>query len=186
MYQSDRDKTILEQLKKGDENALKSLFDAYYSVLCLYSVQITESLHQSEDIVQELFINLWEKKLYNNIETGLRLYLFYSVRNQSITFAKKNSKYSDLQDVEEQSYTPIDDAYDEEDIENRYERLHKSLDKLSTQEYKVLTEIVLNGKKYKEVADDLNISVNTVKTHLGRALKALRKDDTYILFLTIF
>ena len=186
MHQTELDSTILEQLKSGDENALKSLFDTYYSALCLYSVQITESLHQSEDIVQELFINFWEKKLYNNIENGLRIYLFYAVRNQSVAYARKNNKYLDIQDLEEQIYSPIDDSYDEEDLKYKYEKLHQSLKQLSAQEYKVLTEIVLNGKKYKEVAADLNISVNTVKTHLGRALKILRKDNTYIFFLTIF
>jgi len=186
MHQTELDNTILEQLKSGDENALKSLFDTYYSALCLYSVQITESLHQSEDIVQELFINFWEKKLYNNIENGLRIYLFYAVRNQSVAYARKNNKYLDIQDLEEQIYSPIDDSYDEEDLKYKYEKLHQSLKQLSAQEYKVLTEIVLNGKKYKEVAADLNISVNTVKTHLGRALKILRKDNTYIFYLTIF
>ncbi|WP_321479570.1 sigma-70 family RNA polymerase sigma factor [uncultured Bacteroides sp.] len=178
---------ILEKLKSGDQNALKSLFDAYYSVLCIYSVQITESLHQSEDIVQELFIELWEKKLYNNITTGLGIYLFYAVRNQSVAFARKNHKFSDIQELEELSYSPIEDLYDDEELKLKHEKLHKTLQVLSPQEYKVLTEVVLNGKKYKEVAAELNISINTVKTHLSRAMKTLRKDKTLtFFFISIF
>lgn len=183
MRRVEQDKAILEKLKREDQGALKSLFDAYYSVLCLYSLQITESIHQSEDIVQELFIDLWEKKLYNNITVSLGMYLFYAVRNQSVAFARKHYRFLDIQELEESSYSPIDELYDdEEELKVKQDKLHKTLKALSPQEYKVLTEIILNGKKYKEVAAELNISINTVKTHLARAMKILRNDKTLTFF----
>lgn len=186
MDKVERDKIILEKLERGDEDALKSLFDAYYSLLCVYSVQITESLDESEDIVQELFINFWEKKRHNNISISLNKYLFYAVRNASIMYARKNNKYLKIQELEEEAYSPIDDLQDDEELMLRYQQLHKTLEKLSPKEYKVLTEVILNGKKYKEVALELNISVNTVKTHLARALKILRKDKSLTFFFSLF
>ncbi|WP_353123810.1 RNA polymerase sigma factor [Dysgonomonas capnocytophagoides] len=182
MRRREQDDIILKRLKNGEEAALKSLFDVYYYTLCIYSVQITESLEQSEDIVQELFINLWEKKLYNNINVSLGVYLYYAVRNQSIAYVRKNLHYLAIEDLEEESYSPVDDLYNEEELKIRYDKLYQTLKELSPQEYKVLTEIVINGKKYKEVASDLNISVNTVKTHLGRALKTLRKNKSFTFF----
>lgn len=77
--------------------------------------------------------------------------------------------------MEEESYSPIDDFYDEEELLQKRNQLLTELKKLPEQEYNVLVKIVLEDKKYKEVAEELHISVNTVKTHLSRALKMLRR-----------
>lgn len=80
-----------------------------------------------------------------------------------------------LDELEEESYSPIDDFYDEEELLQKRSQLLAELKKLPEQEYNVLVKIVLEDKKYKEVAEELHISVNTVKTHLSRALKMLRR-----------
>lgn len=72
-------------------------------------------------------------------------------------------------------FSPIDDFYDEEELLQKRSQLLAELKKLPEQEYNVLVKIVLEDKKYKEVAEELHISVNTVKTHLSRALKMLRR-----------
>ena len=69
----------------------------------------------------------------------------------------------------------FDDFYDEEELLQKRSQLLAELKKLPEQEYNVLVKIVLEDKKYKEVAEELHISVNTVKTHLSRALKMLRR-----------
>ena len=69
----------------------------------------------------------------------------------------------------------LDDFYDEEELLQKRSQLLAELKKLPEQEYNVLVKIVLEDKKYKEVAEELHISVNTVKTHLSRALKMLRR-----------
>lgn len=177
---TDRDIQLLERLKEGDEEALKAIFDIYYEPLCVYSVQFTEQEPASEDIVQDLFIRIWEKKLYRNI-THLSMYLFFSVRNESIAFAKRQGHYEDIADLEESAYADWDEGFSEKDIAERRQKLHSSLQRLSPKEYTVLTEIIIHDKRYKQVADEMNISVNTVKTHLRRAMQSLRKDGTLLL-----
>lgn len=81
----------MERLKGGDENALKEIFDIYYEPLCIYSVQFTEQELESEDIVQDLFIRIWEKHLYKGIN-HLAMYLFFAVRNKSIAYAKRHPR----------------------------------------------------------------------------------------------
>ena len=84
----------------------------------------------------------------------------------------------------EESYSPIDDFYDEEELLQKRNQLLAELKKLPEQEYNVLVKIILEDKKYKEVAEELHISINTVKTHLSRALKMLRRFNmTEILIL---
>ena len=96
---AERDNRLLERLKVGDETALKEIFDIYYMPLCIYSVQFTEQELESEDIVQDLFIRIWEKRLYQNI-TQLGMYLFFAVRNQSLAYARKHGLYEDVEELE--------------------------------------------------------------------------------------
>ncbi len=178
------DKEILEKFEINGESGLKSLFAAYYLPLCLYSVQITDSFEQSEDIVQDLFITFWEKRLYKSIKSNLRSYLFSSVRHSSYAFIQKNN-FVPIQEIEEESYFHIEEIYDQEELEEKKRRLYEELNKLSVQEYRVVNAIIIQRKKYKEVAKEMDISVNTVKTYLYRALKQLRNNSSELALLLI-
>lgn len=176
---------ILEELKLGKDAALKTLFDTYYIPLCAYSVQFTDSLEVSEDIVQEFFIRFWEKKRYIDISGKLQTYLFNAIKNSSLNYIKKERPYS-LSELEELACSS-EPTFDEEELIDRRKKLHACLQQLSPQEYKVLVAIVLENKKYKEVAEELNISVNSVKTYFARALKFLRTQKLLsILFLAFY
>ncbi len=178
------DKEILEKFETNGESGLKLLFDVYYLPLCLYSVQITDSFEQSEDIVQDLFIVFWEKRLYKSIKSNLRNYLFSSVKHSSYAFLQKNN-FVPIKEIEESSYFYIEEIYDQEELEEKKRRLYEELKKLSVQEYKVVNAIIVQRKKYKEVAEEMDISVNTVKTYLFRALKQLRSNSSELVLLLI-
>lgn len=176
------DTTILERLE-NDEKAFRELVDTYYTPLCVYSVQYTDSLEVSEDIVQDFFVRFWEKRLYRTINGKLKPYLFNSVRNASIDYLRKHDPLV-FMEIEENAYiteTELEESASEEQLQC----LRYHLQQLSPQEYKVLTEVVVHNKKYKEVADELGISVNTVKTHLSHALKYLRSCK-FISLLSLF
>lgn len=173
------DDSILGRLE-NDEKAFKELVDAYYTPLCVYSVQYTDSLEVSEDIVQDFFVRFWEKKLYRTVNGKLKQYLFNSIRNASIDYLRKHQPLV-FMEIEENAY--ITEAELEETVpEEQLQRLRYHLKQLSLQEYKILMEVVVHNKKYKEVAEELGISVNTVKTHLSNALKYLRSCK----FITLF
>lgn len=175
---------LLERLRRGDEDALKEAVGLYYTSLCVYSVQFTEDEDESEDIVQELFVTMWEKKLFDNI-SNLKMYLFISVRNKSIAAARShNMPLECLDELEHSSYADWEEGLTDEELARKRRKLELSLQKLSPNEYEVLMQIIVNDRKYKDVADDMNVSVNTVKIHLKRALKKLR--DTNLLLLIYF
>nr|WP_321479480.1 RNA polymerase sigma-70 factor [uncultured Bacteroides sp.] len=154
------------------EESFKKFVNQYYSRLCAFSVQYTDSLEISEDLVQDVFLHFWESQKFHQATSNLKSYIFNSVRNASIDYIRKNKKMTFIE-LEEDSYLK-EDEINEETLETQHEHLHKLLNQLPTQEYKVLIEIVVHNKKYKEVGEEMNISVNTVKTHLSRALKFLR------------
>ncbi|MDR3220371.1 MAG: sigma-70 family RNA polymerase sigma factor [Dysgonamonadaceae bacterium] len=178
------DNEILERFEVDKESGFKLLFAAYYVPLCLYSVQITDSFEQAKDIVQDLFIVFWEKKLYQSIKTNLHNYLYSSVRHSSHAFLQKN-KFIPIQEIEEIIHFPMEEIQDMEDLEEQKRRLHEELKKLSVQEYKVVNAIIIHRKKYKEVAEEMGISVNTVKTYLSRALKQLRDSSPKLTLLLL-
>ena len=70
---------------------------------------------------------------------------------------------------------------DEEELREKERKIMEELEKLPKQELSAVQAVILENKKYKEAAQELNISVNTLKTHLSRALKRLRKDNNLIL-----
>lgn len=173
------DDSILGRLE-NDEKAFKELVDTYYTPLCVYSVQYTDSLEVSEDLVQDFFVRFWEKKLYRAVNGKLKQYLFNSIRNASIDYLRKHQSLV-FTEIEESAHI-ADINLDEEVPEEQLQRLRYYLQQLSPQEYKILMEIVVHNKKYKEVAEELGISVNTVKTHLSSALRYLRSCK----FITLF
>ena len=96
------DDNILGRLE-NDEKAFKELVDAYYTPLCVYSVQFTDSLEVSEDLVQDFFVRFWEKKLYRTVNGKLKQYLFNSIRNASIDYLRKHQSFV-FTEIEEHAY----------------------------------------------------------------------------------
>lgn len=188
MKDSGFDAMMFGRLKAGDEAAFKCLFEHYYVPLCLYSVQITESPEDSEDIVQDFFVRFWEKGFYRTVDTNLKSYLFNAVRNLSFNYLKKQRTYL-FEELEERSLS-LPEECTEDDVREHHRHLHEAFRRLSPQEVRVLRGIVFEGKTYKKVAQEMGISVNTVKTYLARALKFLRMQlllgIIFICFLRIF
>lgn len=172
---SERDKNILELFQTSPKEALRLLFDTYHLKLCVYAVQLTDSFEMAEDIVQDFFVYFWEKKYYLNINQNLRYYLYLSVRNAAINALQKNKMLS-MEELSGIDMSIPEEPTDEEEQEERNKILLEKLEKLPPQELQAVKAVIMENKKYKEAAEELNISVNTLKTHLARALKQLRKD----------
>ena len=169
------DERILALFTENKEEAFRLLYDTYYLPLCLYSVQFTGSTETSEDIVQNLFVSFWDKNSHTAISSNLHAWLFNAVRFSSLTKVQRE-RYFSLDELEEESYSPIDDFYDEEELLQKRSQLLAELKKLPEKPGVYIMHDANDAiKKYKEVAEELHISVNTVKTHLSRALKMLRR-----------
>ncbi|UMB61585.1 RNA polymerase sigma-70 factor [Lutibacter sp. A80] len=175
---------ILQKLKKGNPTAYKQLFDEYYIPLSVYSLKYCDSFHLAEDIVQDLFIKFWNEKIYLRLENEISPYLFKAVKNNTLKTIKKNNKYQ-LEEIESQIEKLIIDETDIELIEQERKKLYQEIDQLPEKSKEVFKAIVLDNLKYKEVAEQLNISVNTVKTHYSRALKQLRNSLDIIIMLLL-
>lgn len=179
------DLEILNKLKKEDYSGFKNLFDQYYKPLCIYSLKYCDSFSQAEDIVQDFFVKFWDDKLYKKLDGSIGPYLFKAIKNNTLLYIKNKSKYR-FENIENQVNGLIyDEGIDYESLEKEKIKLYKEIDALPEKCREVFKVIVIENLKYKEAAEQLGVSVNTVKTHYSRALKQLRKSFDIFIYLLL-
>jgi len=140
-------------------------FKQLYRPLCLYALHFVEDVDVAEDIVQEAFVALWERR---EEVRDIRSYLYASVRNGCLTCLRKRSGYTK---------TAIEDipAEELEDMASKEARLWSAIDALPDRRRQILLLAKRDGLKYEEIARQLNISVNTVRNQMSKALAALKE-----------
>lgn len=168
--------TIIQLLEEGDERCMKMMFDTYYRTLCTYVMRYLISVDDAEDIVQSVFISLWNNRKGEAFSGSVRSYLFGAVSKASLQFMRNRGRtyFVDLElhidDFLEEMFPE-----DEMEMERVRERLYAAIEDLPVNPKRVLKAIVFQNTPYKVVAGEMGISVNTVKTYYARALQALRK-----------
>jgi RNA polymerase sigma-70 factor (ECF subfamily) len=179
------DLEILENLKLGNSSSYKELFDLYYMPLSVYALKFCDSFELAEDVAQELFIKLWDEKLYLKIEGSISPYLFKAVKNNTLQAMKRKTKFR-FEEIDDQVNKLIEEeSIDLDFIQEEKKKLFEQVEALPEKTKEVFKAIVLQNLKYKEVAQELGISVNTVKTHYSRALKKLRASLDIIVILLL-
>jgi RNA polymerase sigma-70 factor (family 1) len=179
-----QEQDIIRKFNSGDESGLRLLFDLYYAPLCVYAHKYFDSLDQAEDIVQEAFITLWEKNRLVNFTGSIKSYLFSIVRNNSINKIKQENRYR-FEEIENKAYEIIEEKFESQQLEERKSKLYREIEQLPEQCKKVFESIVFEKMKYAELAVELNVSVNTVKTHYSRALKQLRSNLDILIMIML-
>ena len=164
-----------------NSHTLEKYFRWMYRPLCLYALNITESYEDSEDIVQQIFVELLEKAIAGSLEVGdMKGYLYTVVRNRAVKYAKKNQEKVS---VESAMYLTDENALS---ISVEEEALVWDwIDALPTERRNIFLMAKQQGMKYKEIAIQLDISVKTVEGQMGKALKALR-DKAIKIYLFFF
>ncbi|MCR9011891.1 MULTISPECIES: RNA polymerase sigma factor [Gabonibacter] len=176
---------IIKSLKQGDPLCVKMMFDNYYQALSVYVLRYIDSFQDAEDLVQDVFISFWENKKGTRFVGSVRGYLFGSVKKAALKFLERSGRFI-FEEIENHlnSLPERLENLSEEEIRLRQHRLQKEIDRLPEKCREVFVSIVLEDMSYKEVAQKLSVSMNTVKTHYSRALKQLREElDAIVLLL---
>lgn len=176
------DDELVKGLQEGDLRCFEEIYKAYSSRLYSAAYNILRNKEVCEDIVQELFIDLWVKRDHLRI-IHLRSYLYTSVRNKVLMTLRSGRVALDLEVVEM--------LIDEHAADNRIiqKEIHENLERgISELPEKCREVFVLSRKEqlsHKEIASLLNISVKTVENHLTIALKRLRASLADFLLLAV-
>lgn len=155
------------------EAGFKMLFDTYYEVLTRYAFTFIRDGDEAEDIVQNVFINLWENRMNVDIHTSARALLYKSVYNASLNRIKhlkvKGEHVSEAAFNQELSYQ--NQTLDHKELVNK---LNEALEFLPEQCRKIFELSRFQQLKYQEIADELNLSIKTIENQMGKALKIMR------------
>ena len=164
---------FIEQINGKHIAAFRELFRVFYRYLVLYGMRYVRQQEVAEDIVQEVFVAIWEgDKAYNSYH-GFRAFLYDSVKNKSLNYLKH-------QEVERRYTEIMMQEQEEEDEDYRlmreelYRELHRVVDELPDR-CRTVFELHLQGKKNEEIASLLELSVETVKTQKKKAMHFLRE-----------
>ena len=167
------DKKILEHIRAGHYDAFEVLFERYYNPLCNYTSRILGESIDSEDIVQDVFIRIWEKRHVTGNIGSVKSYLYTSVKNSCLNYKKANSVRRGYTSLSLRTETePVEDEVVEQE-EFRY-NLFLCIDQLPSRCREVFVKSRFDMNKQQKIAEDLSISVKTVKAQIGKALKFLK------------
>lgn len=163
---------LLSRLEKGDMQAFDELYWKYQKAVYRNVYKLTRDSVIAEDIVQEVFIGLWEKR--STIDTGRSVagWLFVSSYNRSINALKKKLKESLVYKASDQTDTKSE--YDQAISDMQLNVLEKAITELSPQKRRVFELCKLQGRSYEEAATELKISKHTVKEYLSAAISFIK------------
>ena len=166
---------FLQGVNSKDPHAWKELYRSFYGALCNHAIGIVSDKTVAEDIVQECFITIWNTSLYFPQVQALTAYLYRSVHNNALKYLRdKTTDDARLQKwYEEQE--EVEDSYFYQAIEE--ELIRKLREKIVPlpEQRKTILLLSIDGLSIQEIAEQLNISVNTVKTQKKRAYAYLKK-----------
>lgn len=165
-----------ESARMNSEKAFKKLFDTYYPALCLYCKRFIDDKEVIEDIVQDVFVTLWDKKDEIKFDNSAVFYLKTCAKNNSINYLvhqKHEQKYVDDITSKVPCYDDGDNLYT---IIELQELLRKSLSRLPENYKKVYVMSYMNGKTNAEIAELLGVSTKTVERYKAKSLDHLQND----------
>lgn len=171
------DKQSIRKIRQGDIQAFELFFRKYYEVLCQWAYHYLKDRDSSEEIVQDLFYNIWKDHATLRVHTSVKSYLYRAVSNNCIMMLKKQKRRAEIE--LELARNAKDDQSKTADILETSELrdvVDKTLDELPDRSATIFRMSRYEGKKYREIAEELSISIKTVESNMGKALELFRKN----------
>jgi RNA polymerase sigma-70 factor, ECF subfamily len=190
-----RDQRIIKGIRKGNLPDFKSLYDTYYRRMVLYSLSYIENKEIAEDIVQDVFLKLWEKRKDAFIVSSVDSYLFRAVHNACIQYFRHNKVTERYENQHKLKLKEIDILYhswnqnentpaDFNEIKRISERTLYALPEKTREIFSLSRQDQLTNK---EISQKILVDIKTVEYHIGKALKAFRENlKDYLMFVAAY
>ena len=171
---------LIEDFKKGDKRSFQLIFDEMYQRLCAYSSRYLYDDQEVEDLVQDSFITLWNKRGDFDHINAIKSFLYTSVRKKCLNVLKHQTV---IKEHESRLIYELENSDSEQAIvaEEYYGRLYSEIKELPEGSQKIMI-LALRGLKNREIAEELGISENTVKTQKKIAYAKLKERLSPVMF----
>ena len=169
----------------SDPVQFEMTYKQFFSMLTGFAFQYVEDTDIAEDIVQEVFSNVWNQSDQIEIRTNIKSYLFGAVRNACLNHLR-HQKVERLHAEETARHRTLDRVAFME-MDELQAKVNEALSKLPEKRRQIFELSRFEGKKYHEIAEELKISIKTVETQMSRALKVMREVlSSYMVYLIVF
>jgi len=169
-------------IKNGKVDEFKQFFESFYPSLCLFANKYLKDSDASSDIVQDAFVSIWDIRKNIQSTESAKAYLYKYVKNRSLNYLRDQKQRKIINyELLGSEFFFRDNMIEEES----YKRIYDSVKNLPPQGQRVI-ELSLDGFKNHAIAEELNITINTVKTIKQRAFKAMKnelQENVFVLFL---
>ncbi|MEN6453502.1 MAG: RNA polymerase sigma-70 factor [Prolixibacteraceae bacterium] len=164
---------LVDKIKAGDYDAFRCLYECYFQFLCNYAAKFVKDGFISEDVVQEVFVKIWENRKHFIVNTSVRSYLCSAVRNRSLNRLESESA---RQKYTSRFFNSKSNLVDSDELEQEEFRNHlfDCIEKLPLRCKEAFVQSRFDKLKQERIALNLNISHATVKTQIHKALKLIR------------
>ncbi|WP_430934710.1 RNA polymerase sigma factor [Saccharicrinis sp. 156] len=188
-HQSDGE--LINKLKKNYSAAFDTLFEVYSPKLFGFALKYFKNENEAEELVQDVFITVWENRHSLNSELSFKSYLFTIALNKIRAYFNKKAVY--LRYVESLKYET--ELVDNPDIENNYEsvlqEVKQIIEEMPARKREIFMKSKLEGKNSKQIAAELNITPGTVDNQVSEALRYVRsrlknENASLLLFAILF
>lgn len=166
---------VVREFVKGNEMAFDIIFNSYYKLLVIYARRLLGTTADAEDVVMDSFTTLWERRTEISHNKSLNAFLYKLVYNRSVDSIRKNNSKENYLRTGSGSEVELPDFETSRDQIEEIEILYSAIESLPDQCQRVFNMNKFEGKKYREIAEELSISIKTVENHMGKALKILRE-----------
>lgn len=171
------DTQILTAIGQGDEGVFEQVFRKHYASLCAYGRSILRDADEAEEIVQTVFVSIWEKRMEIEITQSLKSYLYRAVHNHCLNRIKHQKVREEHQQYathyQETTYESVSQTVYKNELERQ---LSIAIEKLPEQCRIIFKMSRFDELKYQEIADRMGLSVKTIENQIGKALKILRTE----------
>jgi RNA polymerase sigma-70 factor (ECF subfamily) len=160
-------------LRRGDHGAFEAIFRTYYEGLVRFASRLVDSQAEAEELVQDVMLKVWEKREQLDAGDDLKAYLFRATRNHALNLIRRRK----LEHEHQQSMPPGEPAVapeESDDSAKTEQDMLAAIDALPDKCREIFLMSRQDGLSYRAIAEALDLSVKTVETQMGRALKALR------------
>ena len=186
------DQRLVQLLRRGNVSAFDSLFEGYSPKLYGFALKYFKNEADAEELVQEVFVKVWESRQTLKSEHSFKSYLFTIALNQIRKhFNKKAVSLRYLESLQHDSELNENQVVQNEDYESAMQQINLIIEQMPPRRREIFLKSKLEGKSSKEIAAELNISSGTVDNQVSEALRFIRsrlnaKDIALLLFTALF
>lgn len=181
------DDELLTLLQESDEKAFTAIYVRYHQLLYVVAYKYLKNKEQTKDAVQQIFLKLWESRTLLSIQVSLKNYLYTMLKNQLLNEIRNNTTALEKNyELAQEPVTFENELLDKLEEKEMMEQLYRAVDNLPEQKRAVCLYKLKEELSNYEIAEKMQISVPTVKTHYSQALKMLRNHFDKLLYVLLY